>query len=227
MEEIVKRGCWIGPQFNTKSIEEFYQSLNDTVEKKRNSLNRLSEQDPFEKMTYDLLVFFQRAYSNGHFFDTIGRKFYGTNKETVASRIPSWRSTEGAYYRYLSSELMQYVKDIYVQYLGYDSIERFYFGKPVKKATYFGLDSHEEFDRFPRTITTSCPNVYERFYNYMLMDWDIHRLSKYRYNEETGKYEEEPSYMQMYETEKEKVLCKEIKSIKKEVPLLERPQYFR
>ena len=54
----------------------------------------------------------------------------------------------------------------------------------------------------------------------------IHRLPRYYYNERTGVYEKS-DFNILYQSEKEERLAKEIQSVKKLVPLKERPKYFR
>ena len=59
------------------------------------------------------------------------------------------------------------------------------------------------------------------------MNWNIHRLPRYMFNEKTGIYEKDKDYLNYYFNDKEKIYEEEIKSIKKLVPLKERYKYFR
>ena len=47
--------------------------------------------------------------------------------------------------------------------------------------------SKESFDfkENPRVITSSYPNINERYYNYLLMDWAVHKIPRYYFNETT------------------------------------------
>ena len=103
---------------------------------------------------------------------------------------------------YFSSMVLSYLKDTLVQYLGYDSVEV----------------------QIPRTITTSCININERFYNYKLMDFRIFQIPKMIYDPVDMTYKTMPI---IYQTEKEEILEKEINSIKKLVRRDERYKYFR
>ena len=98
--------------------------------------------------------------------------------------------------------ILSYLKDTLVQYLDYDSVET----------------------QTPRTITTTCINVNERFYNYKLMDFQIVQLPRMIYEPSTKTYKSMPF---VYQTEKEEILEKEINSIKKLVKREERYKYFK
>lgn len=126
--------------------------------------------------------------------------------------------------------LKDHFKDICVQYLGYDSLERFSpNGRRIKvpHREWLITKGPTNFQKTPRIITSSAPNPKERFYNYLLMDWDVHILPRYMFNEQTGMYEKEPEYLGFHYSDKEEILAKEIASIKKLVPLEDRPKYFR
>lgn len=237
IEEIVKRGgLSYEYRYNLDSIDEFVKQIDDLIKEREAYLkNGFSAENEHFKMEYDLLFFFKKAYKNKLFFDSIGRTIEVENHEKVIQRMLQKYSfnfmfTENeAYRRYLKRELMQYFKDICIQYLGYDSIERF---KPdaslvtIPRFNYCDYDDNAFLKR-PRIITSSAPNTNERFYNYLLMDWAVHKLPRYRYNNENGKYEKEPEFCSLYNNEKEEILGKEIASIKKLVPIDKRYKYFR
>ena len=112
------------------------------------------------------------------------------------------RKIEYQYNDYLSKNLLSYLKDTLVMYLGYDSVERM----------------------TSRTITTAHLNINERFYNYLLMDFSIHQVPKMIYDPVCKCYK---PYTLEYQTEKEKILGMEIESIKKLVKREDRYHYFR
>lgn len=126
----------------------------------------------------------------------------------------------------MKEELLSYFKDICVQYLGYDSLERFKTNGDNLNIPSFGEYYNFDFLANPRIITSSYPNINERYYNYLLMDWVVHRLPRYNYNEETGLYEKS-AFSMIYQSETEQKLEQEIQSIKKNVPIKERKKYFR
>ena len=77
-----------------------------------------------------------------------------------------------------------------------------------------------------RTITTSKINIYESFFNYLIMDFDIISIPKIIY------YEGQNKFLQMTDNEfittsKEKDFEEEVKLIKKYVPYNERKRYFK
>lgn len=121
---------------------------------------------------------------------------------------------------------MQYFKDISVQYLGYDSLERFTTkNKEIKIQNRNGEEYQRYFLANPRVITSSYPNINERYYNYLLMNWRVDRLPRYVFNDKS-KYFEVDEFISNYDVEKEEMLGKEIQTIKKLVPLKDRHKYF-
>ena len=78
----------------------------------------------------------------------------------------------------------------------------------------------------PNTIYTSKNNIYETFYNYYLMDFDIVTIPKKVFDQTSQRfidYEQNSFFV----SDKEIRLKEEIKSIKRLVPLEDRPKYFR
>ena len=59
------------------------------------------------------------------------------------------------------------------------------------------------------------------------MNWKLHILPRYNFNEKKGIYEKEPEYMNYHTNTKEENYKKEIKSIKKSIRLEDRYKYFR
>ena len=82
------------------------------------------------------------------------------------------------------------------------------------------------FYKIPRIITTSYNNINERFYNFLLMDWAIHKLPRYLWDEKEQKYIEEPVIRDFYQNDTEEIMKKEIASIKRLVPKKDRYKYF-
>ena len=77
-----------------------------------------------------------------------------------------------------------------------------------------------------KIITTSKFNVYEAFYDYMLMDFDIQQIPKRIYDKHERRYVEY-SQSEFLVPESELRLKSEIESIKKYVPRHQRKEFFR
>ena len=212
-------------EYNTLDIESFLSKLNNHINYIKNSNNSLVQQ-----LEYKLMQFFLKAYKNKSFFDTIGKKIVVENRDTVRntikSKIPNIDdySLQTLSFNHLKKELLSYFKDICVEYLGYDSIERFDLNGELIKIP---ESNHDYFLENPRVITSSYPNINERFFNYLIMGWHIRRFSRFRYNEITEKFEEEDSSSIYYQSDSEEILAEEIRSIKRKVPIKERYKYFR
>jgi hypothetical protein len=57
------------------------------------------------------------------------------------------------------------------------------------------------------------------------MNWKLQQLPRYIFNKETNRFEREmPS---IYKTESDEIYAQEIESIRRLVPLKDRPKYFR
>jgi hypothetical protein len=76
-----------------------------------------------------------------------------------------------------------------------------------------------------KTITTSKDNIYETFFNYLIMDFNLYQINSIRYNDNTGKFEvfDKNEFIQ---TGQEKELQREVELIKKLVPYKDRRNYF-
>lgn len=237
IEEIVKRGGLSHEYYyNQSSIDEFIKKIDDEIKEKENYRKKGSfkEKEYFE-MEYDILRFFKNAYKNKLFFNSINKIIKVENPEKVIDNIGQIHSfnfidsADNRYRTYLKRELMDFFKDICVQYLGYDSIERFKpDGNPITISKFNYCDYNKnEFLKRPRIITTSALNPNERFFNYLLMEWSVHILPRYRYNDDNGIYEKESSICLYHQKGKEEIFEKEIASIKRLVPIEERYKYFR
>lgn len=175
-----------------------YESLMEKLNKHIDNLNKVDDLKEFE---YQLLLFFKKAYQNNNFFESIDRKIIVDSN-----------------HKCMRKAVLTNLKDICIQYLGYDSIERF-----NSVGTKIEVD-HETVK--PRLISSTYNNTNERYYNYLLMDWEVKKFPRYKYNEETGLFLLENNN-NFYESENEEVLEEEIKSIKKSYAKEERYQFFR
>lgn len=222
LDEYVIRGIRFYLNENKEDFNVFLKEIDEILKYK-------SHDDRIFEFSDQILSFLKNAYINKTFFETIGRKIYATSENDflLSNQNKSFEAQEKAYFEYLRLELMQHFKDIVVMYLGYDAIERFAPNGELIKIPYHPKDYATYFEKTPRIITTSYSNVNERFYNHLLMDWSVHKLPRYLWNEQTLKYEQEPTYRDFYYNQKEKILKKEINSIKRLVPLKDRYKYFR
>ena len=240
-KEIVKRGAEFGREINFESYNYFKEDLNTRFEKEiermnffisfyvKNNFEDFYKRDVYEKLAYDLICLFQKTYSNDDFFNSIGMVPKVLDKSTVLDKYKGrYEDGDKLYYGYLTVQLMSYMKDICIQYLGYHSLERAIPNADLNiHNNIFECSNGYTFADNPRTITTSEPNVNDTFYNWLLMDWEIQQVPRYYWNENEKCFELESEILKYYETEKEKILGKEIASIKRLVPLKERPKYFR
>lgn len=219
--EIIQRGIrfrFDGSGLNDFGYDYFLEYLDDFYHNILSKTNPSNEYDVFKR---DMIIFFKNAYQNKDFFKAINKKVEIINKTEFERLTGKKDPTNEKYEKYVKNILMQYFKDICVTMLGYDSIERFKpNGMEVKPC-----ENDGEID--PRIITTSHLNVNERYFNYLLMDWKVHRLKRYTFNSKTGIYEKEDSFLSIYQTDKEKRLEDEISAIKRLVPVSERKRFFR
>jgi len=187
------------------------------------------ELDENDTLIIDILHFFKNAYANDDFFKSINKSFSIENPISIEKNIRrKYKDYPKEYQDYkinrqIKSQMLQGFKDVCVQYLNYDSIERIGPNAtpiPINEAD-FNFISH------PRIILTSHRNINDRFYNYLIMDWEVHRLPKYKYNKTTGIYEMQNSVMDHYSSDDEDTIHEEIESIKRLVPRKDRSKYFR
>ena len=233
IDEYVIRGCGTFYDFNYENMDYFLNLFNEYLTDLEEQYKEYGGPERgYDAFAYQLLLFFKNAYKNKTFFETIGRQIRIENPEEVKKRLGDFYNDmsdseiESIYHNHLKDELIRFFKDICVQYLGYDSIERFKpDGSPIE-IPYSYQNYDFDFQENPRIITSSYPNTNERYYNYLLMDWDVHKLPRYNFNEKTGLYERS-DFNIFYQSDKEEKIGKEIQSIKKLVPLKERPKYFR
>jgi hypothetical protein len=212
-----------------KDDNEDYESFKQSIKDKIKEYESMEEKTPDEKFVLDILYFFNNAYAHDDFFKCI--------QSTIRIQNPKWieKEVRRKYKDYpkdyqdekvkrnIKKQMLTHFKDICVTYLGYDSVERI---SPEGKFIDLHKD-HYSFISNPRMITSSSRSIYDRFYNYLLMDWQVYKLPKYKYNEETGLYEPQNGILANYITEKEDSLHEETESIKKLVPINERYRYFK
>ena len=235
-DDVVKRGFGYYYDYNICSYDDFLQEVDKYYNIRQSIIHdqinssyySFWDMHVYENLQNDLMKFFKNAYTNIDFFKSIGttlqaqcfddfEKIHKKEMDEI-DRIHEenpYKGTSIDFYKdYVIDGLMSYFKDIMVQYLGYDSIERRLKLNPNK-------------DNMFKVITTSCTNPNERFYNWLLMDWNIHRIPKMYWNEEEKRFIKENSISNYYQTEKEDVLGKEIEAIKREVPKQYRKEFFR
>ena len=204
----------------------------DIACEKHNNLTNLS------LLQKDLICFLKKAENVPNFIDSIEKRidiskfpeYIKREKRIPIFEAESIYEIESLFGHYNTKELLLFLKDICIQYMGYDAIEQVKpNGELIKIPEYYylyPLDYCTYFDK-PRTISTTNYNINERFYNYLLMDWKIQQLLRYVLNENTNKYETESNQPYTYQSETDRIYEQEIASIKRLVPLKERTKYFR
>lgn len=212
---------------NSLDFEYFLDRLKERINyfKSRESLN------DYEKFEYRLLLFFERAYQNRRFFECIKRDIIIENPDIVKERIRkkyngrniSEQELGNLYLRNLRIELLSYMKDIFVSYLGYDALERF--SAENLNEAFIPTEDYDSL-RCPRIITTACFNPNEKYFNWQLMDFQVQRVPKFNYDLLTRTYKEVPDITSFYQTQSEELYGKEIQSIRRLVPKNERYKYF-
>lgn len=233
-EDVIKRGFDYYDHYNRCSYNDFLESVNTYYESRKKYIKSyINSQYPFwnmhvyEQLQNDLMLFFKNAYQSKDFFKAIGitpqvesyEDYLEIHEKEIKEKrkLYSWmsnRSDRDFYNDYQIAQLMSYFKDIMVMYMRYDSIER-----------RLKLNPNES-TRF-KVITTSCPNPNERFYNWLIMDWNIQRVPRMYWNEQEKRFVQENPVINYYQTDKEEILGEEIASIKKLVPKKHRKEYFR
>ena len=216
------------------SFSDFYKSLELDYNKVDDRIKENIEYK-YDKFKLDLLKFFLNAYRYMDFVKSTGKITRVDREDNISEKVREEyklsnddhfnidRLTKIAVYK----EILSGFKDICVQYLGYDTIERF-----TSDGSKIVIPSNdEEYDEFfyktPRVITSSSNDIYDRFYNYILMDWDICKVPRYKYNEQTGIYEVDNDPLYIHKEEKDEEIKEEIQSIKKLVPPNERNRFFK
>lgn len=233
LDELIFRGYVSYYSYKTKPFNEFYEE----IIKEKELYEEIIEKDHstlYDKFSLDLLNFFEKAYINGDYINSIQKITRVDNEKTIRKKIiEEYNLTENDKYtcdkyveKKIKKELLSTFKDICIQYVGYDALERF-----MPSGRKIDIPVNEEYDKFfyntPRVITTSDSDIYERFYNYLLMDWEIYKVPKYIFNNETNMYELEDETLNTFRQEKNEEIKDEIQSIKKLVPPNERNKFFK
>ena len=220
-----------GPTYagmNELSYKEFIEYLKDIAV----AVRKYPPKDEWGHLKYDLLDFFEKCYSCGDFFYSFGQIIKIHSEDEIAKMYQKYFANftdelkRDIYKEYRIMTLMSYFKDIMVRYLGYDSIERailnddFIFVNNINE-----FSGGYDFAKHP-SIITSHSNPHERFFNFLLLgDWDIQVIPRMLWNEKEHRFVESPVGI-FHESEKEKRLALEIESIKRNVPINERRQFF-
>lgn len=233
-KDVVKRGFSYFRNYNDCSYDDFLDKMNLYYEERKKYIRRhidsscsFWDMHVYENLLNDIILFYKRAYQGKDFFGAVGMipsvesytDYVENHKEEISREKERyswklWNSDMDFYNDYQIIQLMSYFKDIMVMYMGYDSIERRLKLDPKKSSNF-------------KVITTSCTNPNERFYNWLLMDWNVQRIPKMYWDEQEERFVEEDPIINYYQTDKEKILGKEIASIRKEVPKQYRKDYFR
>lgn len=183
-------------------------------------------------LDYDLMDFFEKCYSKKDFFSSLGMVIKVHNESTVFKMYKNllknrdYHDKERFYHDYKIITLMSYFKDIMVQYLGYDSIER---SLPISdlniRNNLYDFSNGYEFSQ-NSSILTSCNNPNERFYNWLLMDWNVQVLPRMLWDDSDKRFIQSP-ITAYHQTDEEEMLGEEIALIKKKVPKQDRKEFFR
>lgn len=78
-----------------------------------------------------------------------------------------------------------------------------------------------------KSITTASLQPHVRFYNYYLMDWDIHEVAPIKYNYDTKTFEQLSLLKSGIITYKDDEAAEEIEQIRSQVRLKDRPLFFK
>ncbi len=235
IDDIVKREVEYNNYFNHITYKTFLDTLQRNFEQEIVNAKLAQEygygqRDVFDTLRCDMVCFFQKLYSNNDFFGSVGKIICVENRDFIAKKynIQDDSKIMEFYHQYLVVNLMSYMKDFCVQYLGYDSIERAipYADLNIFNNIYDSSNGYKFFNN-PRTITTSCININERFYNWLLMDWQIKRVPRYFWNDQSKKFELEQADYIFHKTDKEEILEQEIESIRNQIPRTKRKAYFK
>ena len=233
LDELVFRGANSYYSGKISPFNEFYQELLTNLNRCEERIKK-NESFSYDHFSRDLLKFFSLAYKNDNYIKTTGKLTRVDNQDDLENKIKeeyNFKDSDKYYInRYLerkvNKELLSGFKDTCVQYMGYDSLERY----GPKGDILVIPKTSEEYDSFfynnRRVITSSYNDVYERYFNYLLMDWEIYKVPRFIYNEKTEMFEKEEYSFNSYREEKEEEEKEEIKSIKKLVPPHERHKYF-
>lgn len=218
-EEIERKIC----KQQLKYIDDKLSCINSDI---NSHLELGCKPNKFILMERDLLQFFKNCYSNGTFTQGFGKDIRFMNRAEFYDKvfiyierefvklykskgyydkysIPKYYDFEFQYQRYIDTELLNLLKEVFICYLGYHSVER-----------------------IPRTITTSAFNIYETFYIYFLNNFNIIQLPKMIFDNNKKIYIEH-SINEFLIPDKELRLRDEIQSTKRLLAPQEKSKYYR
>ena len=213
-----------------KIFSEFYKEIELDLERTEQRIRNQREL-PYDRFKLDLLKLFINAYKIGNYKKTMGKITRIDSIESITKKIKEEYPIRSQDQYELSKllalrvkkEMLSDFKDTCVKYMGYDAVER-----RQPNGNLVEIPTEEEYDKYflntPRVITTSHKDYIERYFNYLLMNWQIYLTPRYIYNEKTGLYEEESSVETFHQ--KNESLVKELDSIKRSTSIEERPKFF-
>lgn len=233
INELVYRGYSSYLSGVHNSMDEFIEDLKRDIEEYEEIVKKDARTD-YDLFKLNLLKFFEKAYRNRDYLNTTHVITKLDNFSTIEKKVKDElmlsdikiscdRIVQGIIYK----ELLTNLKDICIQFMGYDSIERF---DPNGKKLIIPsntIDYDNFFYNNPRVITTSYKDIYERFYNYLLMDWEIYKVPRFIFNDESNLFEEDLDPLNTFKLDKNEEIKEEIQSIKKLVPPYERNKFFK
>ena len=161
---------------------------------------------PTDRAKLDIIDLLLNCYESPDFAYAFGRKVSVMSKENFLKAPEYSNYTEDTddekYKSYVKRCIIPEFKDVMVSYLGYDAVEI------------------AEKDK----IVSSAIRINERFYNYLLMDYKVIRMPRYKYVISGNKYiiSDEGYYCQ----QKEEEIADEIKTLKLRFPNKEDRKVF-
>lgn len=197
-------------EFEKRKTKQMLKYINNNIknarEENRSEFRKSSCMILEDRLELDLLNFFKNCYSAENFFQGFGRYIYMFSEDDYYKNIYSKLknkedSFEFSYLCYQREIILQWLKDVYVQYLGYHSVER-----------------------FQKTIVSSATNIYELFFNYIIEGFRIDQVSKYVFNENKKSYEER-KVNEFFVSDRELRFKQEAEAILRRVPERERRKY--
>ena len=214
---------------NESDYDTFLESLHKRAARIKEPVSHRSE---YGYLDYDLMDFFEKCYSKRDFFYSLGMVVKVLNEPTILKMYSEllknrdYTDKDSFYRDYKIITLMSYFKDIMVQYLGYDSIERSILTHDITVMNnLYRFSNGYDFTENP-SILTSCTNPNERFFNWLLMDWNVQVLPRMLWDDKEKRFIQS-SITPYHQSDEDKMLAEEIALIKKKVPKQDRKEFFR
>ena len=235
INELVFRGSDSYNSGIVTPFDDFYSGLlNETDELTEKIKDQFYTMN--DKFKLELLKFFVNAYKDGNFIKSTGRKTRVDSPILLEKKILEENNLDrnmdifelnSLVEKTSNKQILTFFKDICVRFLGYDSIEKF----DVNEKELTIPENDDDYDTFfysnPRVITTSHYDIFDRYYNYILMDWYIKKVPRQIYNENTGKFEEELPFVNTHIEQKEEAVREELLCLRKAYPPKERARFFK